>query len=77
MFSEHDTFFFVSGKDKLPGVSDRENLPYTEATLHESMRLGMAAPVGVPHSTLCDTQVGMSIQSSAIWLIFLCEYLIA
>ncbi|XP_076079554.1 steroid 17-alpha-hydroxylase/17,20 lyase-like isoform X1 [Mytilus galloprovincialis] len=48
----------VVGKDRLPGIKDREKLSYTEATLHEAMRLGTAAPVGVPHSTLCDTKVG-------------------
>ncbi|CAC5401019.1 CYP17A [Mytilus coruscus] len=48
----------VVGKDRLPTVKDRENLSYTEATLHEVMRLGTAVPVGLPHSTICDTRVG-------------------
>ncbi|XP_076079552.1 steroid 17-alpha-hydroxylase/17,20 lyase-like isoform X1 [Mytilus galloprovincialis] len=48
----------VVGKDRLPTVKDRENLSYTEATLHEAMRLGTPAPLGIPHSTLCDTRVG-------------------
>ncbi|CAG2252187.1 unnamed protein product [Mytilus edulis] len=47
----------VTMQNRLPGVKDRENLSYTEATLHEVMRLGLAVPVGVPHSTLCDTTV--------------------
>ncbi|XP_052091098.1 cytochrome P450 2U1-like isoform X2 [Mytilus californianus] len=46
------------GKNRLPGVSDRENLSFTDATLHEVMRLGTAVPVGIPHSTLCDSKVG-------------------
>ncbi|XP_063431259.1 steroid 17-alpha-hydroxylase/17,20 lyase-like isoform X3 [Mytilus trossulus] len=48
----------VVGKDRLPTVKDRDNLSYTEATLHEAMRLGLAVPVGLPHSTICDTRVG-------------------
>ncbi|XP_052089952.1 steroid 17-alpha-hydroxylase/17,20 lyase-like isoform X2 [Mytilus californianus] len=48
----------VVGKDRLPTVKDRENLSYTEATLHEVMRLGTAVPLGIPHSTICDTRVG-------------------
>ncbi|VDI54487.1 Hypothetical predicted protein [Mytilus galloprovincialis] len=45
----------VVGNDRLPTVKDRENLSYTEATLHEAMRLGTAVPIGLPHSTICDT----------------------
>jgi cytochrome P450 len=51
-------WFLSSGKDRLPGLKDRDNLSYCEATLHEIMRLGTVAPMGVAHSTLCDTQVG-------------------
>ena len=47
----------VSGRNRFPGLKDRENLGYGEATLHEIMRLGTVVPLGVPHSTLCDTQV--------------------
>ncbi|XP_053404194.1 steroid 17-alpha-hydroxylase/17,20 lyase-like isoform X2 [Mercenaria mercenaria] len=47
----------VVGRDKLPGINDRPNLGYTEAVLHESMRLGTVAPLGLPHMTLCDTEV--------------------
>ena len=48
----------VSGRNRFPGLKDRENLGYGEATLHDTMRLGTVVPLGVPHSTLCDTQVG-------------------
>lgn len=47
----------IVGEKRLPALKDRENLGYGEATLHEVMRLGLTAPVGVPHLTLCDTQV--------------------
>ncbi|CAC5422196.1 CYP17A [Mytilus coruscus] len=48
----------VVGKDRLPRIKDRESLSYTEATLHEAMRLGTVSAFGLPHCTLCDTQVG-------------------
>ncbi|VDI02005.1 Hypothetical predicted protein, partial [Mytilus galloprovincialis] len=48
----------VVGKDRLPGVNDRESLCYTEATLHEAMRLGTVSAFGLPHCTVCDTHVG-------------------
>ena len=47
-----------SGFDDLPRMSHRPNLAYTEAVLHESMRLGTVAPTGVFHRTMCDTSVG-------------------
>ena len=31
---------------------------YVEACLYETMRLGSAVALGVPHCTLCDSQVG-------------------
>ncbi|XP_045201678.2 steroid 17-alpha-hydroxylase/17,20 lyase-like isoform X3 [Mercenaria mercenaria] len=47
----------VVGKDRLPGIIDRPNLSYTEAVLHECMRLGTVAPLGAQHKTICDTEV--------------------
>ncbi|XP_050395453.1 steroid 17-alpha-hydroxylase/17,20 lyase [Patella vulgata] len=41
-----------------PTLIDRERLPYTEAVLHESMRLCPVAPLGLPHATRCDTTIG-------------------
>ncbi|WAR13129.1 CP17A-like protein [Mya arenaria] len=48
----------VVGRDRLPGLSDRPDLAYTEAVLHESMRIATVAPTGVWHETLCDTSIG-------------------
>ena len=53
----------LSGRNRFPGIKDRENLGYGEATLHEIMRLGTVVPTGVPHSTICDTQVGECINN--------------
>ncbi|KAK6175465.1 hypothetical protein SNE40_013925 [Patella caerulea] len=47
----------VVGNDRYPTTSDRENLSYTDAVLHEVMRIGTVAPVGVPHMTSCDTTI--------------------
>ncbi|KAK6186250.1 hypothetical protein SNE40_008322 [Patella caerulea] len=41
-----------------PTLNDRERMPYTEAVLHESMRLCPVAPLGLPHATRCDTTIG-------------------
>ena len=46
------------GNDRLPSLADRPQLSYTEAVLHESMRLATVAPSGVWHETLCDTSIG-------------------
>ncbi|XP_070543694.1 uncharacterized protein [Ptychodera flava] len=45
----------VIGNDRLPTLADREKLPYTEATLLETLRLGSIAPFTIPHRTLVDT----------------------
>ncbi|XP_061194481.1 steroid 17-alpha-hydroxylase/17,20 lyase-like [Saccostrea echinata] len=41
-----------------PSMKDRNNLDYTEACLFETLRLGNVTGLGVPHMTICDTQVG-------------------
>jgi cytochrome P450 len=46
------------GRDRLPGVADRPNLAYTEAVLHESMRLSSVAPLGIFHQATCDSEIG-------------------
>lgn len=38
-------------------MEDRPHLGYTEAVLHESMRLASVAPGGVTHATTCDTEI--------------------
>ncbi|XP_046563677.1 cytochrome P450 2J1-like [Haliotis rubra] len=54
----HQEVDSVIGPDLNVHVSDRENLPYTDAVIHEVMRLRSVVPIGVAHSTLCDTTVG-------------------
>lgn len=48
----------VVGPAELPSLRHRSELSYTEAVLHESMRLSSIAPTGIPHMTTCDTSVG-------------------
>lgn len=36
----------VLGRDSLPKVTDRPNLPYTEAVWKESLRWGPVGPLG-------------------------------
>ena len=37
-------------------LSDRERLPYTEATIMEIQRLSNVAPTGISHATIEDTE---------------------
>ena len=53
------SFLWHSGR-RCPSIADRQILPYNEACLYETMRAGVIAGLGLPHSTICDTQVGMS-----------------
>ncbi|XP_062587481.1 steroid 17-alpha-hydroxylase/17,20 lyase-like [Saccostrea cucullata] len=43
---------------RCPTIADKQVLSYTEACLYETLRLGTIAGLGLPHTTICDTQVG-------------------
>ena len=45
------------GQDGMIKLSDRARLPYTEAVLHETLRMRPVAPLGLPHTTACDTKL--------------------
>ena len=36
----------------------KQQLSYTNAVLHESMRLETVVPIGLPHTTCTDTSLG-------------------
>ena len=48
----------VVGRDRLPSLNDRDNLPYTTATLYEVMRYSNLVPLAVPHATSTDVEFG-------------------
>ena len=48
----------VIGEGMKPTLKDRQNLPYTEATLTEVLRVSPTAPTTLPHQTIRDTEVG-------------------
>lgn len=41
-----------------PTIKDKENLPYTAACLLETQRFYSFLPMGLPHKTTCDTDIG-------------------
>jgi cytochrome P450 len=57
------------GLDRLPTLSDRENLPYVNALVKEALRWHPVAPMGLPHaSSQDDTIEGYAIQKGSMLL---------
>ena len=46
----------VIGRDRLPNLADRFNLPFTEAFIHELLRYCCIAPLGLPHMAGGDVE---------------------
>ncbi|XP_068135959.1 cytochrome P450 2M1-like isoform X2 [Hyperolius riggenbachi] len=44
----------VIGSDRLPGIADRSQMPYTNAVVHEIMRYLDLVPLSLPHQTAED-----------------------
>uniref|UniRef100_A0A8D0DXH9 Cytochrome P450 n=1 Tax=Salvator merianae TaxID=96440 RepID=A0A8D0DXH9_SALMN len=48
----------VIGQSRLPAMNDRDNLPYTNAVIHEVQRLANILPLSVPRITTKETILG-------------------
>lgn len=51
----HQELDDVIGKSRLPELADKNNLPYLEATIAETLRVSCLVPLSVPHKTTVDT----------------------
>ncbi|XP_053691403.1 probable cytochrome P450 304a1 [Sabethes cyaneus] len=60
----------VVGNGRFPSLNDRINLPYTEATLREGMRIDTLVPSGIGHLALEDTTLrGYNIPKGTILML--------
>ncbi|XP_076134266.1 cytochrome P450 2J2-like isoform X1 [Alosa pseudoharengus] len=48
----------VVGSSRQPSLADRENLPYSDAVIHEIQRFGNIIPLNLGRCTTKDTQIG-------------------
>lgn len=46
------------GRDRLPTIQDKPNMPLLQATVLEVLRISSVVPLGLPHQTTEDTSVG-------------------
>ncbi|XP_055513869.1 cytochrome P450 2D6-like isoform X1 [Leucoraja erinacea] len=53
----HEEIDRVIGNGKKPKLEDREEMPFTNAVIHETQRLGNIGPISLPHQTYRDTEV--------------------
>ena len=53
----HQELDDVIGRERLPELADKPNLPYLEATIHEVLRYSSLVPLLFPHSTTTDTNL--------------------
>lgn len=67
----------VVGQDRLPTMTDRENLPYIEAMVKEVLRWHPVAPMALPHTSIdSDVCEGYFIPKGSmllanVWLVYL------
>ena len=62
----------VIGDSRFPSDTDRASLPFCDATMHESLRVGNIAAMGVPHGLTRDQEFrGYTIPKHATVMPFL------
>ena len=66
----HEEIDQVLGTSRLPRLEDRPNMPYTEATLQEVLRMGTIAPLGIPHATNREIKIGKKYVIPAGYTVF-------
>ncbi|GBP37968.1 Probable cytochrome P450 304a1 [Eumeta japonica] len=54
----HEEIDRVVGRDRLPTIDDRNNMPFLEGCLREMMRIEPIVPLGLPHRALKNVQIG-------------------
>ena len=47
-----------AGLVRRPGLSDRPNMPYTQAVINETLRRRPIMPLALRHQTTCNTTLG-------------------
>ena len=57
----------VIGISRFPSLEDKPKLPYCEAVMHETLRVGAIAPISVPHGLTSDFEYkGFNIPKDAL-----------
>lgn len=54
----HEELDQVVGRDRAPDLSDRENLPYLQASVAETFRFSSLVPLMLPHKAIRDSSLG-------------------
>ena len=65
----------VVGMSRLPTMEDKEKMPYCEAVITETLRLGNTVPLSLHHATSCDLKIqGFTIPKGTMLLPVIASY---
>ncbi|CAB3239007.1 unnamed protein product [Arctia plantaginis] len=53
----HEEIDRVVGRDRLPNLDDRRNMPYVEACIREILRYDTTVPLSIPHRAMINTKL--------------------